>query len=196
MPEPHFRDDTDRLTWADTQAGYHRPPAWLRPKTILDLGCNAGFTLLDFRELYPDAEIWAAEMDLDNFLIANGNVGDDPLIHIFNVAIASENGIAKYDGEWANNAFRIGTGTKSVCCVTLDRFCEHLPPIDFAKIDIEGTERLVFSAGGEIWPEKILALKAEIHPPYGVEEAITDLMALGYAAIPGEGHELSVFAWR
>lgn len=37
-------------------------------------------------------------MDLDNFLIANGNVGDDPLIHIFNVAIASENGTAKYDG--------------------------------------------------------------------------------------------------
>ncbi len=196
MPLPHFRDDTDRATWLDVQAGYHRPPAGTRPQTILDLGCNAGFTLLDFRELFPSAEIWAAELDEGNAEAAIQNVGDDPLTHIFNVAIATQDGFAKYDGEWANNAFRIGTGLKQVRCVTLDMFCEHLPVIDFAKIDIEGTEKLVFSAGGEIWPEKIRSLKVELHGKYGLEEAAADLGKLGYRVVQGEGHELSVFAWR
>jgi FkbM family methyltransferase len=188
-----FRDETDRLTYRDVQAGLHRPPPWLKPRTILDLGCNAGYTLLDFRELYPEAEIWGAEMDLDNFLVASANVGDDPLTHVFHVAIATENAIAKYDPHVKNNAYRVGGGEQGVRCMKLDSFVENLPVIDFAKIDIEGMEKSIFQAPAEIWPKRILSLNVELHD-YEAEEAQADLARLGYISRTGPG--TSLFAWR
>lgn len=191
-----FIDETDRLTWVDVQAGYHRPPEGLQPATILDLGANTGWTLLDFRELFPDATIFGVEMDLDNVLHATERVAGDDRISTYHCAIGIENGAVKYDGNLPNNAYRIDGSDeryRGVLCRTLDSFVSGLPVIDFCKMDIEGMEKAVFRGPAEIWPERIRSLNVELHD-YDVEEAQADLARLGYSSRTGPG--TSLFAWR
>lgn len=191
----HFRDETDRLTQVDVEAGYHLPPSGFSPKTILDLGCNAGYTIVDFAERFPGAQIWGVELDEENYLAAKKNTKHLPDVTIFHIGIASHEGTCSYNGDLANNCYSIGEGNRTAKCCTLDSFIEFCSSIDFAKFDIEGAERDIFKAGGE-WTEKIKSLKAELHGSYSVEEAIADLQALGYEAEQGELHQWSVFAWR
>jgi FkbM family methyltransferase len=187
-----IRDDTDTGTMRDVEAGYHLPPAHIDPSFILDLGCHAGFTIMDFLKRYPSSHIWGVEIDHDNYLTAQENVGDDDRVTIFEAGIATWDGTCSYSGA-ASNAYAIDHSDGLTHCITLDTLLDG--KIDYAKFDIEGMERDVFKLGGA-WVELVRSLKAELHNGYMPEEACVDLRALGYEPVVDDLHPCAVFAER
>ena len=180
-----LRDDTDRGTWDDVRAGYHRPPPNIHPRTILDLGCHAGLTLIDFADRFPPAHIWGVEMDFSNFNTARINAGWMPNVKVIHSGIATWVGYCDYEGG-ASNAYRItGMGPNHRAPVTtIDALMasEGIAAVDFMKVDIEGMEAQVFKQTA-MWPYVVQCVKAELHGDYSVDEAQFDLRKLGYTKI-------------
>jgi hypothetical protein len=93
-----------------------------------------------------------------------------------------------------------GASDIQVPCFTLDHFLEHLPrnlqtaPIDYMKVDIEGSERAIFKAGGK-WAERTRCLKAELHD-YPFTDAVADLAALGFYCAPDDDMPHAILARR
>jgi FkbM family methyltransferase len=72
--------------------GEVRMPPELRPRTILDLGANAGLTTASFALQYPEAEILAVEPGVDNFSICDPNVSQFSNAKAVRKAAAAERG--------------------------------------------------------------------------------------------------------
>jgi len=195
----HQRDETDAGTFRDVfEAQYHRPLRELvDPKHIVDLGSHAGYTLVDFADLYPTATITGAEMDFDNWVMAIKNTGRyGSRVRVDRRAIADHDGECAYVGV-ATNAYSVveGVGTP---CSTLDSFLAawHVTAVDYLKIDVEGVEASILKGGGA-WPQITRQVSVELHGEYGVMEAAADLNALGFAEVYGHPtHPSAVVAWR
>jgi hypothetical protein len=54
-------------------------------------------------------------------------------------------------------------------------------PVDYVKMDIEGSEREVLRTNTE-WAAAVRSLKVEVHEPYTVGNCVRDLEALGFRA--------------
>src|SRR5438477_2764910 len=65
------------------KAEYYVPPA-LKPKVILDIGCNIGASTIYFHEQFPDAQIFGFEPHPDTFCVLEKNVADLPGVRVFN----------------------------------------------------------------------------------------------------------------
>lgn len=169
-------------TLQDVERGYHRPPSFYNPRTILDLGANVGLTLRDFGDRFPETTIAGVELDHANYEIARHNIRDYPKVWVVWGAVAMWNGRCDYNRGAASNAFQVGPEAGgSVPCRTLDGWVELLFPtgVDYVKVDIEGMEKNVFKAGGE-WPRRVRFLSVETHYGYEPAEAMEDLTRLGY----------------
>jgi FkbM family methyltransferase len=123
------------------------PPHGLNPKIIVDLGSNAGFSVLFFKSLYPDARIIAVEAHPITFnqLLINTSHLDG--VELLNAAVTNYDGqTTLYSGgeSWsaALTAAKDRATTDVVPAITLDRIMEkfRLPSIDLLKLDIEGAE--------------------------------------------------------
>lgn len=178
---------------------YHLPPDdVVRPGLVVDLGSNIGTTLAHFGALWPDAQIVGVELDADNADLARLNAGTN--CTIVHAAIAASGGTRRYTplggGEWGYAASDGGTVT--VPALTIDDLLARAAPgraVDYLKVDIEGAEAEVFRAGGR-WVDLVRVLKCEIHPPYTVAEAVSDLTALGFEVAVDDHHFSCVVARR
>jgi FkbM family methyltransferase len=187
-------------TW---DGAYHLPPAASgTPRLIVDLGSNIGLTLVDLATRYPEARLIGVELDADNIAVARANTarfGDR--VRVVHAAIGAGPGVASYRvSEGTEYGFSVGdTGPgeeRLVASLGLDDILAAYAPgetIDYLKVDVEGAERELFRAGGA-WVERVRALKVELHPPYGVEQARVDLEALGFAVEPEGRHWSALIA--
>ena len=171
--------------------GYHVPPPEVGdPRLIVDLGANIGTTMAHFATLYPAATVIGIELDAENAELCRGNVARyGERCVVVEGALADRDGTVTYardpGHEWGYSIVGDG-GDVTAEAICLDTLLERHAPgrrVDFLKMDIEGAERDVLRAGGA-WVDRVACINLELHPPYGVAEAVADLRALGFATRP------------
>lgn len=139
-------------------------------KTIVDLGANIGLSALYFKQQYPNARVIAVEPEKKNFDLLVKNVSGLSDVYCLNNAIWNQaTNLGIYDiglGEYGfvvneQNDSKVG----NVKALTMDEIIEkfQIKTIDVLKIDIEGSEKELFSGDCETWLPKVRSIVIEIH---------------------------------
>ena len=146
-------------------------PKDFQPKVIIDCGSNIGYSTLFFANVYPDAQIYSIEPEKTNFKFLRFNTIFYDNIHVINSAIWDKETFARLEGnelgdmgymtvetgEDDKDAFKTTTLSKIVADNSIEK-------IDFIKIDIEGSEKEVFSAENvDEWLSKVQVMAIVIH---------------------------------
>jgi FkbM family methyltransferase len=185
--------DVDTV-WGTFARGYHRPPDELAGRPIgliLDLGANIGLTMADLAVRFPQARVVGIELDGENALLARANLAPwrDRCEVVHGAVWTSDTDVfyAPLPGHTAGH--RIGgtgsdlpAGTVRVPAFSLDTLLDrHAPdgPVDYMKMDVEGAESALLSEAVE-WAHRVACMKVEVHHPYGVDECMRDMRALGF----------------
>lgn len=119
---------------------------------IVDCGANIGMSVLYFKKLYPESEVWAFEANPDAFALLQRNVAANKLegVRLFNSVLSDSDGEVDFYIPPATAGLNgslnpsIAKGTKQR--LPARRLSSLLPigqAIDFVKVDIEGAEFLV-----------------------------------------------------
>jgi FkbM family methyltransferase len=128
-------------------------------KIIFDVGAHKGLITARYRELFPQAKIFAFEPYLKSFEDLKANFAADPLILPHSMAISSNNGKCKLNinssvltnslletdtkgpSSWKEGLLET-VETTEVDVITLDKFCSdnQISFIDLLKLDIQGNE--------------------------------------------------------
>lgn len=191
---------TDEQTLRDAeQAEYHVPPVWMpEPRTILDLGSNIGLTCLDYSYLWQDAIIIGVEMDDENAGMAMRNWPGGRIVT--GAVVASMDDERGYDPSLPKEAFALGSGPQRPAERYTMRTLLGLfgsAPVDFVKMDVEGTEWDLLEDGEE-WAPLVRHLLVELHnaPPDAARlRGAMLLNRLGFDSEPST-HPAGLFAWR
>jgi len=119
---------------------------------IIDCGSNIGMSVLFFKRLYPESTVLAFEPDRETFNLLEKNVRGNNLdnVEIFNKAVSDSDGAI----DFYSNPDNPGALTMSIYStwnpekisykvetVKLSRYITK--PVDFLKMDIEGSEYVV-----------------------------------------------------
>lgn len=125
---------------------------------IIDAGAHIGLSTLYFKKVYPGAQIIAIEPNPKSFEILEKNIFENQIdgVTTINAALSTAKGQEKLfldssDDEWHSTAsFHKGSwaGTQKsseiiVKTLTLSEFINQ--PVDFLKLDIEGSEQKVLT---------------------------------------------------
>lgn len=143
-------------------------PASLTPKIIIDAGANIGFTSVFFSRHYPDATIYALEPELGNFELLQKNAEGNPRVTAIQAALWNENGTIEIaDHGYGLRGFMVQKQSGknlTTQALTLQSIIQqyNIPSIDILKIDIEGSEKEVFS-GDTSWLQITICLVIELH---------------------------------
>lgn len=140
------------------------------PAVIIDAGANAGYASIYFANRFPDAAIYAIEPDSSNFEMLKKNAAPYPQITCLQKAIWNKHAALTIKdtghGEWAFAIEEtIAKDKGDIEAITFTDLLNdfHLSTIDILKIDIEGSEKEVFSEGYEPWLSKTKCLIIEVH---------------------------------
>jgi FkbM family methyltransferase len=119
--------------------------------STLDLSANVDLASLFFQRRYPDARIVAIEPDPGNFELLQANTQPYPTLTCLHAATATRSGtVTLHDpglGPWAFRTCETATDCPTVPALTVPELLTHSPSqrVDLLKIDIEGTEKLLFA---------------------------------------------------
>jgi FkbM family methyltransferase len=185
--------------------GFHRPVKNLpEDPVIFDLGVNVGYTLVDFKHLFPNSKIVGVEMDKQNAELANKNISGLDGIEIHHAAIFHKDDVIYYDSDDEPDAFHAQSETSGkpslvrVDAITLDTLMtkSNLTHIDYMKMDIEGAEQEIFSKGNLEWLERVDQISIEIHSGVDREMIETALKESGMNVENHPTHWSSIIGWR
>lgn len=136
---------------------------------IVDAGANIGYTALLFAQWWPGNTIVSIEPDLENCELARMNTREYPNIHIVHGALwnrscmlcigaGQEDGFVVREGNASNpqNATQAVTMPELMTRFKSDR-------IAFLKLNVEGSEKEIFSSACELWLPHTEALLVELH---------------------------------
>lgn len=143
-------------------------PSSIKPKTIIDAGANIGFTSLFFSHHYPDAAIYSLEPEPGNFELLKKNAEDSPNITAIQAALWNEVGAIEIaDHGYGLRGFIVEQESGknlTMQALTLKFLIKqyNISSIDILKIDIEGSEKEVFS-GDTGWLSITKCLVIELH---------------------------------
>jgi len=143
---------------------------------IIDGGAHIGMATLYFKKLYPHAKVIAIEPLPQNFRLLESNLWSNQLddVETHNVALAGRENQAEFyfdlsGDDWFTTAsFIEGAWThtqksQAVTVPTVPLATFLTQPIDFLKLDIEGTEEEVLFAAREAL-NQVRQLMVEFHP--------------------------------
>jgi FkbM family methyltransferase len=137
---------------------------------IVDAGANIGASAVYFAYSFPQARVVAIEPEKSNFELLSANTAGAN-VECIHAALAATAGRARVidsgKGHWGFRTERGAgaSGGESVECVTLNDIYRDQPAgvVPFiAKIDIEGGESELFSAGTE-WVAETPVIVIELH---------------------------------
>jgi FkbM family methyltransferase len=148
------------------------------PRLILDLGANVGYASIYFALRYPAAQVFAVEPVPRNAALLRRNVAALPRVEVVEGASWPRHGRLALDdpgkGYWGMRV-RPANGKGDVQAVTVGDLLERAGTvwIDLVKIDIEGSERELFSENTG-WLERVSVLVLELHDRFrpGCREAL------------------------
>ena len=154
------------------------------PSYIVDGGAYSGITAVFFANKFPHAEIVAVEPDSANCALFALNTQEYANINLVNAALwKNEAKLTIENPEDPSWMFRVvETSGEGIPAVTvrdvMDKF--DLPHIDLLKLDIEGSERMLFEANSDYkaWVDQTKMLMIELHDRYmpGCREAVVDAL--------------------
>lgn len=139
------------------------------PKTIIDGGANIGLTAVYFANEYPDAKIVSVEPDTDNYNLLKENAAPYPNITPVQSAIWSKKTWLKLvDTGRGANSFTVEECTEQPGAFYATSIIEIMKQqnwdvIDLLKLDIEGSEKEIFTNGYEEWLPKTRVVVVETH---------------------------------
>jgi len=132
-------------------------PDDIKPDVVVDLGSNAGYSVLYFKSVYPSARIIAVEPHPQTFERLKLNTAHLADVDLINAAVTDYAGKATlYYGKksWAAalTASNDRPASAVVPAITLRDLTEELglTKIDLLKIDIEGAEDQVLASSASI----------------------------------------------
>jgi FkbM family methyltransferase len=163
-----------------------------KPHTVIDLGGYIGLASTYLASQYPNAKIILVEPDPDNFIIAKLNSRQFVNIECLNVGAWSKTCdltiSAKVGGDWgtmvreALEDEKVSPRIKAMSVIDIMSFA-NIEFIDFLKIDIEGSEKVIFSDPcSKEWIRKSKVISCELHD--GMVGGCSDAF---HSAINGEG---------
>ena len=144
------------------------------PQVIVDAGANIGMATLYFAGRYPTARILAIEPESKNFAMLQRNCAGLSNVVLVQAALwptqrrltISDDGF----GEWAYSVMeeRANEGTNEVSAITIEEIMRKLSVnvIDLLKLDIEGSERELFSTDAGMWLDRVECIVIELHDRY------------------------------
>jgi len=188
-----LRNEHDRITATDVFVHkYHVPPEQIQPKTILDLGCNIGLTVLHYEELYPTSSIIGVELDSQNVELALKNT-NSTIIH---AAIAAQPGTKSYKSTEPPYAYKLSEdGDTKVRAMTLQELIStRFGYVDFVKMDIEGTEFDIITPTADLCD--IGSMLIEVHTQSRMDEIMEILRGHKFRVSKHPTHWSSVWAIR
>jgi FkbM family methyltransferase len=145
-------------------------PMDFTPRYIIDGGGNIGLTAAYFATRFPEASIITLEPDRDNFSLLQKNTSPYKNIITLNSGLwwRSAELIVKDTG-LGNNGFVVeeveqktsdSVPALSIEDIMLQQGWNH---IDMVKLDVEGSEKEIFSSGYQNWLPKTRVLIVEVH---------------------------------
>jgi len=164
---------------------YYDFPLPSSPKTILDLGANAGFTAIFFNRKFPYAELACVEPMPDNVQLLQNNLElNEVEASVFPAAIAVEDGCIQMEIAALDYGHKVADMTygKALTGCTLEVEAMSVPAllkklgwkrIGLLKVDIEGYEGILLKEHCE-WLTLVDAMCVECHEGYSQ----SDLLAL------------------
>lgn len=140
---------------------------------VIDAGANIGYTAILFANWWPEARIISIEPDLENYELTVRNTEAYPNISVIHgglwnkatslkIEAGQEDGfvVREIDSEQkvvSNENFTQGISVEQV----LKRY--GASQVDFLKMNIEGSEKEVFSSNYESWLPRTKAMLIELH---------------------------------
>lgn len=202
-----FRNDTtDYPTMVSCFVdGFHLPAMALGANpVILDLGVNAGYTIVDFKRRYPDARIVGVEMDLGNFEIARRNITGLTNVELINAAVWVSDGEVTYDTTAQLDAFSVSAQASNpytsarVMAIGLPSLLKRygVARASFIKMDIEGGEKDIFMAPNLCWLNQVDQISIELHGTIEPEIVKQRLVDFGMEVADSDKHWSTVRGWR
>jgi FkbM family methyltransferase len=190
---------TDSAVVRDTFGGlYQLPPRSIKNiRQILDLGSNIGATMVHYGHLFPNSRILGVELDRGNYDLSLQNT-----CHLGDRCKVLWGGVWKTDGEvryqgsekWGFHISPESEGISAPAFSMSTILKQVVGPVDFMKMDIEGAEQELLKQASE-WVDRVRCMKIEIHPPYSVEDCMSDLAAAGFRPVrdPDQDNEVLAF---
>ncbi|HLD03113.1 MAG TPA: FkbM family methyltransferase [Candidatus Nanoarchaeia archaeon] len=158
------------------------------PRFIIDGGANVGYASVFYANLYPTARIIAIEPEKHNYSLLRKNVKPYPRIKTIcagiwprsaKLHITNKGGPENKWGFMVEETKKISE--KSTKAVTLDEIfsMSEQQIIDILKLDIEGSEKEVFSENYSGWLRRVKLLIIELHEKMraGATESVLSAIA-------------------
>jgi len=145
-------------------------PVKIKPGLIIDAGAYTGFSTLYFANKYPNAKIIAVEPEKSNFDILVKHTNNFKNIIRLKAGLWSSRALLKIvdkgTDKWSFEVDEVAEGNKfDIHGVTIGDLLEMsgCEKIDILKIDIEGSEKELFSNNYESWLPKVNIIVIELH---------------------------------
>lgn len=140
-----------------------------KPKVIIDGGANVGLFAVKMKSEFPEAKIICIEPDPDNFQVLKRNLSKYNEVYFENSGLWNKDTkLRVYDkynsGKWGMVVEEdiLGGSVNAISINTL--FSKHsIQYVDLMKLDIETSEKQLFSENYEKWLPKIKTIVIEFH---------------------------------
>lgn len=149
-----------------------------KPQLIIDCGANVGLYAIKMKNEFPDAKIICIEPDAENFQQAKENLSNYKDVFLEQCGIWSKDTQLKvYDkynvGKWGLVVEEAEDGG-NVQALSIDTILKkyNIDTVDILKIDIETSEKNLFSQNYEKWLPKVKTIVIELHD--WIEEGCSD----------------------
>jgi FkbM family methyltransferase len=140
-------------------------------ETVIDAGANIGYTAILFASWWPESTIISIEPDQENYELVLRNICCYPNIYAvpgalwnkeatLSIEAGQEDGFVVRESVTEETKAENTTRGFSIPQL-LKRFGKN--HIDFLKLNVEGSEKEIFSEGYEDWPPQIRAMLVELH---------------------------------
>lgn len=138
------------------------------PKTIVDAGANIGLFTILYKNRFPDATVICLEPDPENFSILTKNLSLYKNVHLHNAGLWNKTCKLTVEdkfnlGKWGMVVREDESGPIAAFSVNNLMELYQLDQIDILKIDIESSEKWVFSNNAANWLSKVKVLILELH---------------------------------
>ncbi len=144
-------------------------PIKMSPKIIIDAGAYTGYSSLYFHSKYPNSKIIAIEPEKSNFEILKKNLQNIKNILLVNAGLWNKNAFLKIinrkTGKWGFITKEVKKSEADIKAITMNKILKNfsINKIDILKIDIEGSEKELFSKNYENWINKVNIIIIEFH---------------------------------
>lgn len=138
------------------------------PKTIIDAGANIGLFTVLYKKRFPEATVICLEPDPENFSMLTQNLTNYKNVHLHNAGLWNATCKLtvedKYNlGKWGMVVREDENGPIEALSIGGIMEMYKLETIDIVKIDIESSEKWVFSNHAANWLPKVKVLILELH---------------------------------